>query len=279
MLTLHGIRINISGCVSGCARHNTADVGLKGVRVRKLFGTREGFDVYLGGGVAGQVHLGLLYRSGVEVEQLPQLLEEVIRDFYLRHDPGQTFSMYWREKLRTSVEAGDGAEPAPIWICESCQYRHEGEDPPIFCPKCAALRRHFARSEVAGLEGEPSASSSSRELVQVNGQPTPLVQILPKIEDAPDGAVHRVAETLLDWLKGFVGETSVTVPSANGRSPKRGRPKDPKVAERNALICRLSREHPALSHSDLARLVERECGDETTTHMIRNALKAAKRHR
>ena len=59
MLKLHGIRIHMSGCPSSCAQHFTADIGLKGVRVRRLLGTREGFDVFLGGGLAGQVHMAL----------------------------------------------------------------------------------------------------------------------------------------------------------------------------------------------------------------------------
>jgi precorrin-3B synthase len=152
-LTLHGIRIHMSGCPSSCAQHFTADIGLKGVRVRRLLGTREGFDVYLGGGIAGQVHLGLLYKLGVDVDQLPQLVEEVVQEYYLRHKPGMTFSAYWREKLRDSAAAkvGDGEYTPPTWLCEVCQYQHKGEDPPVYCPKCAGLRRNFARLE-AGAE-------------------------------------------------------------------------------------------------------------------------------
>ncbi|MFQ5733668.1 MAG: nitrite/sulfite reductase [Planctomycetaceae bacterium] len=41
-LKLHGIRMHMSGCPSSCAQHFTADIGLKGVRVRRLIGTREG---------------------------------------------------------------------------------------------------------------------------------------------------------------------------------------------------------------------------------------------
>lgn len=146
-LKLHGIRIHMSGCPSSCAQHFTADIGLKGVRVRRLLGTREGFDVYLGGGIAGQVHMGLPYKLGVDVDQLPTLVESVVEEFYLRHKSGQTFSAYWREKLQAlEVEkVGDDDYQLPTWICESCDYDHKGEDPPVFCPSCAGLRRNFAR--------------------------------------------------------------------------------------------------------------------------------------
>ena len=151
-LKLHGIRIHISGCPSSCAQHFTADIGLKGVRVRRLLGTREGFDVLLSGGIAGQVHLGLPYRLGVDVDQLPNLIEEVVNEYYLRHRSGQTFSAYWREKLqaREAEKVGDADYQQPTWLCEKCEYEHIGEDPPVFCPGCAGLRRYFARLEVGG---------------------------------------------------------------------------------------------------------------------------------
>ncbi|HQZ69348.1 MAG TPA: hypothetical protein PLY87_29885, partial [Planctomycetaceae bacterium] len=99
-LKLHGIRIHMSGCPSSCAQHFTADIGLKGVRVRRLLGTREGFDVLLGGGISGQVHMGLPYRMGVDIGQLPTLIEEAVHEYYLRHKPGQTFSSYWRDRIQ-----------------------------------------------------------------------------------------------------------------------------------------------------------------------------------
>jgi len=164
-LALHGIRVHMSGCPSSCAQHFTADIGLKGVRVRRLLGTREAFDVLLGGGVAGQVHMGIPYKLGVDVDQLPLLIEEVTNEYYMKHRPGQTFSAYWRERLReTKATTADEEEYKPAtWICERCQYRHVGEDPPVFCPGCAGLRRFFARVEPQGTSptaGDPSAPSA-----------------------------------------------------------------------------------------------------------------------
>jgi nitrite reductase/ring-hydroxylating ferredoxin subunit len=148
-LALHGIRIHMSGCPASCAQHHTADIGLKGVRVRRREGTREGFDVYLGGGVAGHVRLGLPYKLGVDADQLPQLIEDVVREYYQQHLPGYTFSAYWFEKLQgnDAAKVVDGEYQAPLWLCESCQHQHVGIDPPVFCPKCSALRRNFARLE------------------------------------------------------------------------------------------------------------------------------------
>lgn len=162
-LMLHGIRIHMSGCPAGCAQHFTADIGLKGVRVRRLLGTREGFDVFLGGGIAGQVHMALPYKLGVDIDQLPQLIEEVVQDYYLRHRAGQTFSAYWRERLlaRDAVKVGDADYRPPVWVCETCDHRHPGEDPPVFCPRCAGLRRNFARLDEEPLDVCETASGRS----------------------------------------------------------------------------------------------------------------------
>ena len=160
-LQLHGIRIHMSGCPSSCAQHFTADIGLKGVRVRRLLGTREGFDVYLGGGIAGQVYMGSPYRLGVDGDQLPTLIESVIDEYYLKHQPGQTFSTYWRDRLiaADAVKVGDDELRPPVWLCEQCGHRHGGEDPPVFCPSCAGIRRNFARLE----EDAPDAGAAECE--------------------------------------------------------------------------------------------------------------------
>jgi len=164
-LKLHGIRIHMSGCPSSCAQHFTADIGLKGVRVRRLLGTREGFDVYLGGGIAGQVHMGLPYKLGVDVDQLPTLVEHVVGEYYLRHKAGQTFSAYWRERLHAqeAQKVGDDDYQVPVWLCEACEYEHRGEDPPVFCPSCAGLRRNFARLEEE-YDGPPRPSEGGSRI-------------------------------------------------------------------------------------------------------------------
>jgi len=192
-LALHGIRIHMSGCPSSCAQHFTADIGLKGVRVRRLLGTREGFDVFLGGGIAGRVHMGMPYMLGVDVDQLPTLVESVVQEYYLRHKPGQTFSAYWREKLQAADarKADDADYQLPSWICENCDYEHTGEDPPVFCPSCAGLRRYFARVD--------------------DSEETPVGEERRKTEDVPtrdDGFVFAAKESQLDDEEGLAVEVA-----------------------------------------------------------------------
>ncbi|MEX0936952.1 MAG: Rieske 2Fe-2S domain-containing protein [Pirellulales bacterium] len=167
-LKLHGIRIHMSGCPSSCAQHFTADIGLKGVRVRRLVGTREGFDVFLGGGVAGEVQMGLPYRFGVDVDQLPTLIDQVVSEYYQNHLEGQAFSAYWRDKLRAeqAAKVEETQYRTPTWMCEGCRYEHHAEDPPVFCPSCAGLRRRFVRlddSDAAGAAVSPAADTTAPE--------------------------------------------------------------------------------------------------------------------
>ncbi|WP_417847360.1 Rieske 2Fe-2S domain-containing protein [Thalassoglobus sp.] len=183
-LKLHGIRIHMSGCPSSCAQHFTADIGLKGVRVRRLVGTKEGFDLFLGGGLAGQVHMGLPYRLGVDVDQLPNVIEEVTDEYYLRHKPGQTFSSFWRERLQAAEAAkvGDDDYVVPTWICEGCEHEHQGEDPPVFCPSCAGLRRLFARIEYeSDSQDQPDSKDSEQPAVRDDG-----FVFAAKMEDIPE---------------------------------------------------------------------------------------------
>ncbi|MEE8129855.1 MAG: Rieske 2Fe-2S domain-containing protein, partial [Vicinamibacterales bacterium] len=182
MLALHGIRIHMSGCPSSCAQHFTADIGLKGVRVRRLIGAREGFDVYLGGGVAGDVHLGLRYKLGVDVDQLPLVIEELVKEYYLKHRSGQTFSAYWREHLQESeaAQVGEDDYKPSTWVCERCDYHHRGEDPPVFCPGCAGVRRLFARLDDQAA-AETLAETASLPVCRDDGF----------VFAAADGAVHE----------------------------------------------------------------------------------------
>src|SRR6185312_5264466 len=83
---LAGIKVNMSGCPSSCAQTYLGDIGLKGVRVRRTGGTRDGFDVFVGGGAHGAVGLGLLYRKGVDLDQLPEVIEQLVRTYDREHE-------------------------------------------------------------------------------------------------------------------------------------------------------------------------------------------------
>ena len=105
------------------------------------------------------MELGRLYRKGVDLNQLPEVIAELVRTYDQDHSPGQSFSQFWRGRL------AEGHKPSPldpdeyrpdVWLCEICRHEHTGDDPPIFCPKCASLRRNFVRIS----DGDPTADAA-----------------------------------------------------------------------------------------------------------------------
>jgi ferredoxin-nitrite reductase len=138
-----GIRIAMSGCVNACAQHHTADIGLKGVKVRKGLRIVDGFDLYLGGGISGQLELGRLYKKGVPFSQIPELLERIVREFHAKRLGGESFSAFWRRQLGPGEPEVVATEEPPTWRCRECGYCHGGQEPPGFCPRCAAIRSRF----------------------------------------------------------------------------------------------------------------------------------------
>lgn len=146
-VVLEGIRIHMSGCPSACAQHFTADIGLKGVRIKRFLVTHEAFDVFLAGGINHHMQLAIPYKAAVDLEQLPHLIEEVVQEYCVKHLPGETFSEYWCKNLAGTSQAqvGDEDYRPPVWICNSCDLKYRAEEPPIFCPGCSALSRHFKR--------------------------------------------------------------------------------------------------------------------------------------
>jgi ferredoxin-nitrite reductase len=149
---LHGIHIHMSGCPSSCAMSHTADIGLKGAKIRRGARVLDAFDLYVGGGLGKDVQMGTLFRRGVPVSELPEAIETLVREFYLGRSAGETFSQFWRNKLKDHKAEPISAE-VPRWLCTRCRHLHVAQDPPPFCPVCAAIRSKFEPAvEDAALE-------------------------------------------------------------------------------------------------------------------------------
>jgi NNP family nitrate/nitrite transporter-like MFS transporter len=77
---------------------------------------------------------------------------------------GLSDAVAWRSAmvLAGAAKVGEADYRPSTWICERCGYRHLGEDPPVFCPGCAGVRRLFARIDpddpVARRAADPEPS-------------------------------------------------------------------------------------------------------------------------
>jgi sulfite reductase (ferredoxin) len=88
------ITINLNGCPNSCARFQTADIGLKG----SIVDGAEGFQVHLGGSVAGgDVAFGRKLRGlKVTSADLPDYVERVLRNYTRGRSDGESFAAWVR---------------------------------------------------------------------------------------------------------------------------------------------------------------------------------------
>ncbi|OKH24300.1 ferredoxin--nitrite reductase [Chroogloeocystis siderophila] len=75
------IRIHWTGCPNSCGQPQVADIGLMGTKVRKNGKAVEGVDIYMGGKVGKDAHLGTCVTKGIACEDL----QPVLRDLLIEH--------------------------------------------------------------------------------------------------------------------------------------------------------------------------------------------------
>ncbi|NJR25909.1 MAG: ferredoxin--nitrite reductase [Richelia sp. CSU_2_1] len=74
------VRIHWTGCPNSCGQPQVADIGLMGTKVRKNGKTLEGVDIYMGGTVGKDAHLGHCVQKGIPCEDLKPLLRQLLVD-------------------------------------------------------------------------------------------------------------------------------------------------------------------------------------------------------
>jgi ferredoxin-nitrite reductase len=72
------VRFHWTGCPNSCGQPQVADIGLMGTKVRKDGKMTEGVDIYMGGTVGKDAHLGTCVMKGVPCEDLQPVLEELL---------------------------------------------------------------------------------------------------------------------------------------------------------------------------------------------------------
>ncbi|MBH8562529.1 ferredoxin--nitrite reductase [Nostoc sp. CENA67] len=72
------VRIHWTGCPNSCGQPQVADIGLMGTKTRKDGKTVEGVDIYMGGKVGKDAHLGTCVTKGIPCEDLQPVLRELL---------------------------------------------------------------------------------------------------------------------------------------------------------------------------------------------------------
>lgn len=76
------VRIHWTGCPNSCGQPQVADIGLMGTKAKKDGKTVEGVNLYMGGKVGKDAHLGECVQKSIPCVDLKEVLREIlIRDF------------------------------------------------------------------------------------------------------------------------------------------------------------------------------------------------------
>ncbi|KAJ8571058.1 hypothetical protein K7X08_038030 [Anisodus acutangulus] len=76
------VRMHWTGCPNSCAQVQVADIGFMGCLTRKEGKTVEGADVFLGGRIGSDSHLGDVYKKSVPCEDLvPIIVDLLVNNF------------------------------------------------------------------------------------------------------------------------------------------------------------------------------------------------------
>ncbi|HBK98043.1 MAG TPA: ferredoxin--nitrite reductase [Microcoleaceae bacterium UBA10368] len=140
------VRIHWTGCPNSCAQPQVADIGLMGTKVRKNGKTLEGVDIYMGGTVGKDAHLGTCVQKSIPCEDLKPVLRQLLVDNFgaVPKTSGDIGSL--NRQLLLTVDDSETIVPAAK-------------------PQTSTVI--FARSgkEVACSEGQPPTTDRSTDIV------------------------------------------------------------------------------------------------------------------
>lgn len=76
------VRIHWTGCPNSCGQPQVADIGLMGTKVRKDGKAAEGVDLYMGGKVGKDAHLGSCVQKGIPCDDLKPVLQNLLIEHF-----------------------------------------------------------------------------------------------------------------------------------------------------------------------------------------------------
>ncbi|MEG4212439.1 ferredoxin--nitrite reductase [Microcoleus sp. S13_B4] len=107
------VRIHWTGCPNSCGQPQVADIGLMGTKVRKNGKTLEGVDIYMGGTVGKDAHLGTCVQKSIPCEDLKPVLRQLLVDnFGAVPNQSQEDVVSLNRQLQLTVDRDETAVPA-----------------------------------------------------------------------------------------------------------------------------------------------------------------------
>ena len=90
------INIHLTSCPNSCAQHYMGDIGLLGAKVNQGGDSVEGYHVVLGGGFGEKQAVAREVFRGVAFNELPILLEHVLKIYLTKRNRGESFVDFTR---------------------------------------------------------------------------------------------------------------------------------------------------------------------------------------
>ena len=90
------INIHLTGCPHSCAQHYIGDIGLQGVKVNSGGSSVEGYNIVFGGGYGADAGIGKEVFKGISFDEIPKLLEHVLKIYLARRRSGESFAAFSR---------------------------------------------------------------------------------------------------------------------------------------------------------------------------------------
>lgn len=90
------VNIHLTGCPNSCAQHYIGDIGLLGAKIERGEETVDGFRLVTGGGWGDDARIGRDLDVAVASEEVPQVIERMLRAWLDRRQNGEGFAAFTR---------------------------------------------------------------------------------------------------------------------------------------------------------------------------------------
>lgn len=97
------VRIHWTGCPNSCGQPQVADIGLMGTKARKDGKAVDGVDMYMGGKVGKDAHLGTCVQKGIACDDLQPLLRNLLVEQFGAKPKGEWHSAAVEEAPPTAT--------------------------------------------------------------------------------------------------------------------------------------------------------------------------------
>lgn len=88
------VRLYWSACIKGCGIHGAGDLGFVGCKVPRNGKTVLGVDIFIGGSLTNEGEEGKLLLKGIVLEEAPQFVAELMREFALLRRPHESLEKF-----------------------------------------------------------------------------------------------------------------------------------------------------------------------------------------